>query len=92
VAHFEEAVEDDDEFLEIGRKSSASDIFRTLATDFLTVAPAHEHLFRNWSLPNCEAPVLRSLVLGLKLWFWELVEVFWLPDVDAPEGSEWLDL
>ncbi len=45
VAHFEEAVEDDDEFLEIGRKSSASDIFRTLATDFLTVAPAREHLF-----------------------------------------------
>jgi hypothetical protein len=47
VAHFEEAVEDDDEFCEIGGKSSANDIFWTLATYFLTEAPALEHLFRN---------------------------------------------
>jgi hypothetical protein len=58
--HFEEALEDD-EFLDIGGNNSASDIFLTLATDFLTEAPAREHLFQNWSLPNCEAPVLRSL-------------------------------
>jgi SPX domain protein involved in polyphosphate accumulation len=51
VAHFEEAVEDDDEFHEIGRKKSASDIFWTLATNLLT----EEHLFQNWYLPNCEA-------------------------------------
>ncbi len=31
VAQFEEAVEDDDEFLEIGRKISARDIFRTMS-------------------------------------------------------------
>ncbi len=59
--HFEEAVDDDEEFCEIGRKSSANDIFLTFATDFLTEAPALEHLFRNSALPNCEAPVLRSL-------------------------------
>jgi hypothetical protein len=53
MAHFEGAVDDDDEFRDIGGKSSANDIFRTLATDFLTEAPALEHLFRNWSLPNC---------------------------------------
>ena len=61
LAHFEEAVDDEDEFWEIGGKSLARDIFLTLATDFLTDAPAFEHLFRNWSLPNCEAPMLRSL-------------------------------
>jgi hypothetical protein len=38
--HFEEAVEDDQEFLDIGGNNSASDIFLTLATDFLTEAPA----------------------------------------------------
>jgi hypothetical protein len=59
--HFEEAVDDEDEFREIGGKSSANDIFLTFATDFLTEAPALEHLFRNSALPNCEAPVLRSL-------------------------------
>jgi len=47
VAHFEEAVEDEDGFREIGGKSSANDIFLTLATDFLTEAPALEHLFLN---------------------------------------------
>jgi hypothetical protein len=47
LSHFEEAVENDDEFLEIGRKSSARDIFLTLATDYLTEAPAGEHLFQN---------------------------------------------
>ena len=47
VAHFEEAVEDEDKFWEIGRKSSARDIFLTLSTNFLTGAPALEHLFLN---------------------------------------------
>ncbi len=61
MAHFEEAVDDEDEFQEIGRKSSAKDIFLTLATKFLTEAPAREHLFQNCSLPNCDAPVWRSL-------------------------------
>ena len=46
--HFEEAVEDEDEFLEICGKSSAKDIFLILATDFLTEAPALEHLFQNY--------------------------------------------
>jgi hypothetical protein len=32
-----------------------------LATDFLTEAPALEHLFLNSALPNLEAPVLSSL-------------------------------
>ncbi len=59
--HFEEAVEDEDELRALGGKSSANDIFLTLATDFLTEAPAFEHLFRNLFLPSCEAPVLRSL-------------------------------
>ncbi len=61
LSHFEEAVEDEDEFLEIGGKSSAKDIFLTLATNFLTETLAHEHLFLNCSLPNCDAPVLRYL-------------------------------
>ncbi len=59
--HFDEAVEDDGEFHKIGGNNSANDIFLTLATDFLTEAPALEHLFRNSARPNCEAPVLRSL-------------------------------
>jgi hypothetical protein len=61
LAHFEEAVDDDEEFRENGGKSSAKDIFLTLATDFLTEAPALEHLFLNSARPNWEAPVLRSL-------------------------------
>jgi len=61
LTHFEEAVDDDEEFWEIGGKSSAKDIFLTLATDFLTEAPALEHLFLNSARPNWEAPVLRSL-------------------------------
>ncbi len=91
LAHFEEAVDDEDEFWEIGRKSSANDIFLTFAMDFLTEAPALEHLLRNSALLNCEAPVLRSLqstfVLCLKLC--ALVAVFCgvLPEVEAPEGS-----
>ncbi len=44
---FEEAIDDEDEFWEIGGKSSAKDIFLTFATDFLTEAPALEHLFWN---------------------------------------------
>jgi len=47
MAHFEEAVEDEDVFREIDGKSLANDIFLTLATDFLTEAPALEHLFQN---------------------------------------------
>ncbi len=61
LAHFVEAIDDEEEFREIGGKSSAKDIFLTLATDFLTGAPALEHRFRNSARPNCEAPVLRSL-------------------------------
>ncbi len=48
-------------FGEIGGKSSAKDIFLTLATDFLTEAPALEHLFLNSARPNLEALVLSSL-------------------------------
>ncbi len=59
--YFDEAVEDDEEFCEIGGNNLANDIFRTLATDFRTEAPALEHLFRNSARPICEAPVLRSL-------------------------------
>jgi hypothetical protein len=47
LAYFEEAVEDEDEFREIGGKSLAKDIFLTFAMDFLTNAPAFEHLFWN---------------------------------------------
>ena len=54
LAHFEEAVDDEDEFREIGGKSSARDIFLTLAMDFLTEAPALEHRFQNSARPNCE--------------------------------------
>ena len=61
LAHFEEAVDEEDEFREIGGKSSAKDIFLTLATDFLTEAPALEHLFLNSARPNFVAPVLSSL-------------------------------
>jgi hypothetical protein len=61
LAHFEEAVDDEDEFREIGGKSSTKDIVLSLATDFLTEAPAPEHLFWNCSLPNRDEPVWRSL-------------------------------
>ncbi len=61
LAHFEEAVDDEEEIWEIGRKSSARDIFLTLATDFLTEVPALEHLFLKSARPNLEAPVLSSL-------------------------------
>ena len=61
LAHFEEAVDEEDEFREIGGKSLAKDIFLTLATDFLTEAAALEHLFLNSARPNFEAPVLSSL-------------------------------
>ena len=59
--HFDEAVEDDEEFREMGGNNSANDIFLTLATDFLTEAPALEHLFLNSARPNLEVPVLSSL-------------------------------
>ena len=61
LTHFEEAVDEEDEFREIGGKSSAKDIFLTLATDFLTEAPALEHLFLNSARPNLVPPVLSSL-------------------------------
>ena len=61
LAHFEEAVDEEDEFRETGGKSSAKDIFLTLATDFLTEAPALEHLCRKSARPNLVAPVLSSL-------------------------------
>ena len=59
--HFDEAVEDDEEFREMGGNNSANDIFLTLATDFRTEAPALEHLFLNSACPNFVAPVLSSL-------------------------------
>ncbi len=58
LAHFEEAVDYEEELREIGGKSSARDIFLTLATDFLTEAPALEHRFWNLAHPNCEAQIL----------------------------------
>ena len=59
--YFDEAVEDDEEFREMGGNNSANDIFLTLATDFRTEAPALEHLFLNSARPNLAAPVLSSL-------------------------------
>ncbi len=59
--HFDEALEDDEEFHEMGGNNSANDIFLTLATDFRTEAPALEHLFLNSARPNLVAPVLSSL-------------------------------
>ena len=59
--YFDEAVEDEEELREMGGNSSARDIFRTLATDFRTDAPALEHLFLNSARPNLVAPVLSSL-------------------------------
>ena len=58
--YFDEAVEDEDELREMGGNSSAKDIFLTLATDFLTEAPALEHLFLNSARPNFVAPLLSS--------------------------------
>jgi len=45
----------------MGGNNSAKDIFLTLAMDFLTEAPALEHLFLKSARPNLEAPVLSSL-------------------------------
>ncbi len=59
--YFDKAVEDEEEFREMGGNNSANDIFLTLATDFLTEAPALEHLFLNSARPNLEAPELSSL-------------------------------
>jgi hypothetical protein len=59
--HFDETIENDEEFCEIGGNSSANDIFWTFATDFRTEAPALKHRFRNSACPNCDAPVLISL-------------------------------
>ena len=59
--YFDEAVEDDEEFRDMGGNNSANDIFLTLATDFLTEAPALEHLFLKSARPNLEAPVLSCL-------------------------------
>ena len=59
--YFDEAVEDEEELREMGGNNSAKDIFLTLATDFLTEAPALEHLFLNSARPNLVPPVLSSL-------------------------------
>ena len=59
--YFDEAVEDEEELREMGGNNSAKDIFLTLATDFLTEAPALEHLFLNSARPNLVAPVFSSL-------------------------------
>ena len=59
--YFDKAVEDEEELREMGGNSSAKDIFLTLATDFLTEAPALEHLFLNSARPNFVAPLLSSL-------------------------------
>ena len=59
--YFDEAVEDDEEFCEMGGNNSANNIFLTLATDFLTEARALEHLFLNSARPNLVLPVLSSL-------------------------------
>ena len=59
--YFDEAVEDEEELREMGGNSSAKDILLTLATDFLTEAPALEHLFLNSARPNFVAPLLSSL-------------------------------
>jgi len=59
--YFDEAVVDEEEFREMGGNNSVKDIFLTLATDFLTEAPALEHLFLNSARPNFVAPVLSSL-------------------------------
>ena len=59
--YFDEAVEDEEKLREMGGNSSAKDIFLTLATDFLTEAPALEHLFLNSARPNFVAPLLSSL-------------------------------
>jgi hypothetical protein len=52
LGYFDEAVEDEDEFLGIGAKSLAKDIFLTFATNFWTEAPAFEHHFRKCSRQN----------------------------------------
>ena len=59
--YFGEAVEDEELLREMGGNNSDKDIFLTLATDFLTEAPALEHLFLNSARPNLVAPVLSSL-------------------------------
>ena len=59
--YFDEAVEDEEELREMGGNNSVKDIFLTLATDFLTEAPALEHLFLNSARPNFVAPVFSSL-------------------------------
>ena len=59
--YFDEAVEDEEELREMGGNNSVKDIFLTLATDFLTDAPALEHRSLNSARPNLVAPVLSSL-------------------------------
>ncbi len=50
LSHFEEAVEDEEEFLEIGWNRSAT--LHTVVTDFLTEFLADKHLLRNRCLPR----------------------------------------
>jgi hypothetical protein len=63
LAHFEEAVDDEDEFQEIGWKSSAKDIFLTLATDFLTEAPES---FPEFSTSKLGSTSVEILVVNLR--------------------------
>ncbi len=71
----------------LAEKSSTNDIFWTLVTNFLTEAPAREHLFQNWSLPNCEAPVLTSCSppwsLASSCKFWEVVVEAVVPNEES---------
>ncbi len=84
--YFDEAVEDDEEFREIGGNNSANDIFLTLATDFRTEAPDLEHRFRNLARPNCDAGI-EVLVVDLKLCPFAVESCAMVSEVDAPEGS-----
>ena len=64
--YFDEAVEDDEEFREMGGNNSANDIFLTLATDFRTEAPALEHLFLNSAQPKFGSPGVEFLIVDLR--------------------------
>jgi hypothetical protein len=60
LAHFEEAVDEDDEFLDTGGKYSVH--VCTLATDFCTEFLADQQLFKDCTCPrNCTLPEWSSL-------------------------------
>jgi hypothetical protein len=50
LAHFEEALDDEEEFFEIGRSNSVT--LHTLVRDLFTVFLADEHCLRNCYLPK----------------------------------------